>query len=477
MGNGGSQNVNLVVSKIAFGGSAGNVFHILDKVQFSVPLVPYIQKLTGIVGGIVGGSNSTAPAFSINKLDVSAPGANDLSVAVGASIGGIGSKISVEMPYIGLKISAGGAGFVYPTINNFQLSNGNIDLTLDLPFQPAAKQIIASLSIPVSQLLFSTVGQVPGTIVVNSIEFGASPSQAFDIAAKIGLEIQLNSVFQKAQAYINAHSSLQVDDINTVLTTTGIQATVSVSGASLAVPLKMNFPISLSGYYQGKAFITIQVTSMSLGQSPWALGASITPVQSEFSQALNGILSNSLQSKNALKDVTVGGVILGSFTVLSGLIITPPESALSLMSPITVPLNQLKLHLIPLGMDFAASLVNRSPLQVDVGAVDIMIKDGTTDVMEIQNLGGPIHLNNVHQNGGNNMILFNASLKFNILQLIPIIASLLNPVNFHFVFSMKTSSGQPMPWLQDALNDVPDTIFSNILPILANALKNINFSI
>ncbi|KAI1296172.1 hypothetical protein EDD11_007528 [Mortierella claussenii] len=473
-GGGGSQNVNLIVSKVAFGGSAGNVFHILDKVQVSVPLAPYLQKLTGIVGGISGG-NSTAPAFNINKLDVSAPGANDLSVAAGASIGGIGSKISVEMPYVGLKVTAGGAGLVFPTINNFQLQNGNIALTLALPFQPAARQIIASLSTPVSQLIFSTVGQVPGSIVVNSIEFGASPSQAFDIAAKIGLEIPLNSIFQKAQVYINAHNALHVNDMNTVLTTTGIQATVAVSGISLTIPLKMNFPISLSGFYKSKPFIGIQATSMSLGQSPWALGASIQPIQPGFSEAINGILPIALEGKNPLQDVTLGGITLGAFTTLGGLTITPTEVAL--WWPITVPLDQLKLHLIPLGADFAATFVNHGPLQVDVGTIDVMIKGRDADLMEIQNLGGPIHLNNGNQNGGNNQLTFNASFKFNLLNILDIIASLLNPSNFHFVFSLKTSSGQPMPWLQDALNGVPQTIFQNLIPILANLLKNIKFGI
>ncbi|KAF8982064.1 hypothetical protein BGZ46_001863 [Entomortierella lignicola] len=478
MGNGASQNVNLVVSNIAFGGSASNTFHILDKVQVSVPLAPYIQQLTGIVGGITS-SNSTAaaPAFTISKLDISAPGANDLQVAVGASIGGIGSKISAEMPYVGLKVSAGGAGFVYPTINNFQLSNGNIALTLDLPFQPAAGQIISSLSGPVSQLLFSTVGQVPGSVVVNSIIFGASASQAFDIAATIGLEIQLNSVFQTAQTYINAHNPLHITDMNTVLTATGIQATLAVPGIPLgSLPLKMNFPISLSGYYKGNAFIGIQATSMSLSQSPWSLGATINVVQPEFNTAMNGILPNVLEWKNALTDVTIGGVTLGSFTALSGLILTPP--VVTLWTPITIPLDQLQPHIIPLGIDFAASFVNKGPMQVDVGSIDIMINEGTNPVIEIQNLNGPIHLNNGNQNGGNNLIALNGSLKFNILEIIPILAGLLNPgANFNFVFSMKTSSGQPMPWLDNALNGVPDTVFANLLPILANAIQHVQFKL
>ncbi|KAF9331421.1 hypothetical protein BG006_005706 [Podila minutissima] len=477
MGGGGSQNVNLVVSNIAFGGSAGSVFHILDKVKVAVPLAPYIQKLTGIVGGVIGGTPAApgAPAFTVKNLEVSAPGANDLSVAVSAAIGGIGSKISVQMPYVGLEVTAGGNGFVYPTINNFQLQNGNVDLTLALPFQPAAKNIIASLSTPVSQLMFSTVGTVPGSVVVNSIKFGASPSQAFDIAAKIGLEIQLNSVFQKAQAYINAHNPLHVNDMNNVLTSTGIQATIVVPGIPLTVPLKMNFPISLSGYHKGNRIVAIQATSMSLGQSPWALGAGITVVQPAFSTAMNSILPNALQWKNALQDVTLGGVTLGSFTGLQGLMITPPEVVL--WSPITIPLNQLKVHLSPLGMDFTAAFVNRGPMQVDMGTINVMIEQGAIDVIQVTNLGGPIHLNNGNQNGGNNALAMNAALKFNFLEFFQILGAMFNPSNFKFVFSLRTSSGQEMPWLQDALNGVPAAILNNLLPILAKALSNVKFTL
>ncbi|KAF9582152.1 hypothetical protein BGW38_000581, partial [Lunasporangiospora selenospora] len=180
--------------------------------------------------------------------------------------------------------------------------------------------------------------------------------------------------------------------------------------------------------------------------------------------------------KNALQDVTLGGVTLGKFTVLGALRITPPE--VTLWSPISVPLDQLKLHLSPLGMDFVATFVNRGPLQVDMGSINVMVKQDKIDVVEVQNLGGPIHLNNGNQNGGNNALQMNASLKFSFLEFFKILPGLLNPGdNFQFVFNMKTSSGQPMPWLQDALNGVPASIFKNLLPILAKALGNIKFPI
>ncbi|KAG0032771.1 hypothetical protein BGZ82_006402, partial [Podila clonocystis] len=479
MGSSPAQNVNLVVSNLLFGGSTTNSFHILDKVKVSVPLAPYIQQLTEIVGGIIGGGgNSTgAPAVTVKNLAISATGANDLSVAVSAAIGGLGSKISVAMPYVGLQVNANGAGLVYPAINNLQLVNGNLDLTLALPFQSGTKNFVSSLSTPVSQLLFTTVGTVPGSVVVNNIKFGASPGQAFDLAATIQLELALNTVFQKAQAYINAHNPLHVNDMNTVLTTTGIQATIIVPGISLAgIPLKMNFPIALSGYHKGNRILDIQVSSMSLAQSPWALGTGITVMQPAFGVAMNSILPNALQWKNALQDVTLGGVTLGSFTALGGLTITPPE--VTLWSPITVPLDKLKMHLLPLGMDFTAAFVNKGPMQVDVGTVNIMIVQGNNDVIQISSLGGPIHLNNGLQAAGQNSLALNASLKFNFLQLFSILAAMLNPAgNFKFVFSMRTASGAPMPWLQDALNGAPAAIFNNLLPILAKALGNVKFTL
>lgn len=472
MTGGAAQNVNLVVSKIAFGGSASNVFHILDKVKVSVPLAPYIQQLTGIIGGISGGTPG-APSISISNVEVSAPGANDLSVKVAAALGGIGSKISVDMPYVGLKISAAGNGFVYPVINNFQFKGGNIALTLDLPFQPAARQIIGSLSTPVSQLLFATVGQVPGSVVINSVEFGASPSQAFDIAAKIGLEIPLNTIFQKAQAFINAGLPLHVQDMNTALTTTGIQATVIVTGVPVAVPLKMNFGISANAFYKGQAFIGVKVTSMNLAKAPWAFGAGIETIQPAFRTAMKGILPNALTWKNALQDVTAGGVTLGSFTTLSSLIITPPE--VILWSPINVPLDRFKIYLAPPpSIDFYATFSNKGPLQVDVGTINVMLKKAAADVFEIHNLGGPVHINNGAQNGGNNEIGINAGIKFTFIEFFTtFLPALFNPSGFIFVFDMRTSAGQSMPWLNEALNDVPEIIFKNILPILAAGIKNV----
>ncbi|KAG0078067.1 hypothetical protein BGZ90_006005 [Linnemannia elongata] len=477
MGKGTSQNVNLVVSNIAFGGSASNTFHILDKIKVSVPLAPYIKQLTGIVGG----GNSTlpggaAPSFSITQLDISAPGPRDLSIAIGASIGGIGSKISVDMPYIAAKVKAVGIGLVNPVINNLSLKNGNVGLTLALPFQPAAGAIVGMMSTPVSQLLFSQVSKIPGDVVIDSIAFGASAGQAYDIAGKVSLGIQMDAVFQKAQAYINAHNPLHVNDMNTVLTTSGIQATIVVPGIPLGgIPLKMNFPISLQGQYKRDSFLAIQATSMSLNGSPWALGAGIQVIQPAFSTAMQGILPNALTWKNALQDVTLAGITLGQFTVLNQLTITPPE--VTLWSPISLPLDALKLHLTPFGLDFAAAFVNKGPLQVDMGSLDVSVMTKDVQIMEITNIGGPIHLNNGLQAGGNNRINLNASLKFNFLQFFTILASLFTPSNFHFKFRMLTSSGQPMPWLEDALNGVPEVIFQNLLPILAKALQNINFTL
>ncbi|KAF9341945.1 hypothetical protein BGZ91_008037, partial [Linnemannia elongata] len=477
MGKGTSQNVNLVVSNIAFGGSASNTFHILDKIKVSVPLAPYIKQLTGIVGG----GNSTlpggaAPSFSITQLDISAPGPRDLSIAIGASIGGIGSKISVDMPYIAAKVKAVGIGLVNPVINNLSLKNGNVGLTLALPFQPAAGAIVGMMSTPVSQLLFSQVSKIPGDVVIDSIAFGASAGQAYDIAGKVSLGIQMDAVFQKAQAYINAHNPLHVNDMNTVLTTSGIQATIVVPGIPLGgIPLKMNFPISLQGQYKRDPFLAIQATSMSLNGSPWALGAGIQVIQPAFSTAMQGILPNALTWKNALQDVTLAGITLGQFTVLNQLTITPPE--VTLWSPISLPLDALKLHLTPFGLDFAAAFVNKGPLQVDMGSLDVSVMTKDVQIMEITNIGGPIHLNNGLQAGGNNRINLNASLKFNFLQFFTILASLFTPSNFHFKFRMLTSSGQPMPWLEDALNGVPEVIFQNLLPILAKALQNINFTL
>ncbi|KAG0346027.1 hypothetical protein BG004_002617 [Podila humilis] len=481
LGTGPGQDVNLVVSKILFGDSASNSFHILDKVKVSVPLTPYIEMLAKFVGDLLGGGGAlpagapAVPAIDIKNLAISDAGANALSIALSASIGGIGSKISVAMPYVGLEVTAGGAGLVNPTINNLQLVNGNLDLTLSLPFADSAKSFIGSLSTPVSQLMFSTVGTVTGSIVANNIRFGASPSQAFDIASAVKVEIQLNDVLQAAQTYINAHNPLHVNDMNTILTTTGIKATIVVPGIPLSIPLKMNFPITLSGYHKGNRMLAIQATTLSLGQSPWSIGAEIAVVQPGFGTAMNSILPNALQWKNALQDVTLGGVTLGSFTALNALTITPPE--VTLWSPITVPLDKLRVHLLPLGMDFTAQFTNQGPLQVDVGTVNIIIVQGNNDVISISSLGGPIHINNGNQTGGLNSLSLNASLKFNILQLFGILAQLLNPSGFKFVFNMRTSSGEPMPWLQDALNSAPAAIFNNLLPILAKALGNVRFTL
>ncbi|KAG0013008.1 hypothetical protein BGZ80_011365 [Entomortierella chlamydospora] len=475
MGSSGSQNVSLVISNIAFGGSASSTFHILDKVKISIPLASYIQELTSAVSSLT--SSSSTSAFSISKLDIGAPDANDLTVALSASISGIGSKISVEMPYIGVQVSVGDTGFVYPTINNFQLSNGNIALTLDLAFQSGASKIVSSLSDPVSELLFGTLGTVSGSIVINSVVFGASASQSFDIASKIGLEIGLNSVFQAAKTFLSSSSSLSFSDANTVMTTTGIQTTISISGASLgSLPLKVDFPISLSCLYNGDAFIDIETTSMSLTASPWAIGIKADVIEPEFGTAMSAIIPNTLEWKNILEGVTIGKLALGACTVLSELVITPPS--ITLWSPITIPLNKLTPHLSPLGMDFAISFVNGGPLQLDIGSIDIMVTKGTTQILEIQNIGGPLQLYGSSQNGGQNLFSMNVALKFNILELITVIPSLLNPgTSYSFSFSTTSSSGDTMPWLQDALNGVPDSIYSNLLPILANALSNVKFTI
>ncbi|KAF9551001.1 hypothetical protein EC957_010769 [Mortierella hygrophila] len=471
MGNGGgAQNVNLVLSNIAFGGSADKVFHILDKVKVSVPIGPYIQQLAAWVGSISSdGGNST---LSISQLDIAAPGANELSVAVGAAIGGIGSKISVEMPYIGLQVSANGNGFVYPTINDLQLANGKVSLTLALPFQPAAKNIISSLSTPISQLLFSTVSNAPGSFVINSVNFGASAGQSFDLASKISLTISVNSIFQ---SLTGKSGSLQLSDVNALLTATGAQASIAISGASLnGLPLKLNFPISLAAYYKNDTFATADITSMDLNRSPWSIGTTILAAEPAAQPAVSSMITNTLQGKNTLQDITVRGISLGACQVFTGLTIYLP----AIVSDSSMSATDVKTHLSPLSADFSVTYPNKGPFRVDMGPINILVKQGpTTDVMEIYNNNptpsSPIHINNLSQNGGNNQIPMVAVMKFSFLEVFGVIAGLMNPGDrFQFEFSVKTSggSGEEVGWLRDGLNGVSDVVWGSFLPGIAKNL-------
>ncbi|KAF9135014.1 hypothetical protein BGW39_005106 [Mortierella sp. 14UC] len=469
VGSGGTQNVNLVISNIAFGGSADNVFHILDKVKVSVPVGPYIQQLTGFVGGIFGGGGNST--LSINQLDISAPSANELSVAVGAVLGGIGSKVSVEMPYIGLQVSANGNGLVSPSISNLQLANGKIALILNLPFQPAARNIFASLSNPVSQLLFSTVsGSVPGSLTINSIEFGASAGQSFDLASKIGLTIGVSSIFQTLQSYKNGKGTLQLSDVNSVFTSSGIQASIAISGASLGLPLKLNFPVRLVGYYKNDTFATAQVTSLDLNHSPWTMDTTIRPVDPAAQPAVSSMIANGLQGKNVVQDITLRGLTLGPFTVLTALAITLPAIILDSSASAT----DVKTHLSPLGADFSLTYINKGPFRVDLGSITILVKQGpSTDVMQIHNTAGPIHLNNALQNGGNNLIPMYAEMKFNFLEFFVVLASLMNPGDkFQFQFWVTAAGGgaEAVGWLEDGLNGVPDSLYGSFLPAMAKNL-------
>ncbi|KAF9969116.1 hypothetical protein BGZ73_008683, partial [Actinomortierella ambigua] len=356
------------------------------------------------------------------------------------------------------------------------LANGKVSLSASLPFGAAAPQIIGSLSTPISQLMFSTVGNVPGTIVASGIQFGASPSQAYKIAGKVAVTVELNSVFQKAQAYINANNPLHVQDMDTVLTPTGIQAAIKVPGVAVGVPVKLNFGgegIRLSAFHQGNgAIMAIKAGDVQLTSTPWVLGAYITALQPAINNAMQTILPNALQWKNALEGVTLGGIQLGAFTTLSQLMITPP--AVTLWTPIRM--QDMKLKLSPLGMDFVVNFVNNGPLQVDLGFIDVMVKSNGANTVQVTTIGNPHHLNNGQQGGGVNNLSLNASLKFTLLEFFPVIAGLLNPSKaITFVFNMRSSSGAPLDWLNQVLASTPPAVFNNMLPILANALKNIKF--
>ncbi|KAG0369502.1 hypothetical protein BGX24_002391 [Mortierella sp. AD032] len=469
MGNGGAQNVNMVISNIAFGGSADKVFHILDKVEVSVPIGPYIQQLAGFVGGIFGGGGNST--LSLSQLDISATSVSELTVAVGAALGGLGSKISVDMPYIGLQVSANGNGFVYPTINNLQLANGKVALTLELPFQLAARNIFASLSTPISQLLFSSVSSsVPGSLTINSIEFGASAGQYFNLASKIGLTFGVNSIFQILQSYKNSQGTFQLLDVNNIFTDSGVQASIAISGASLGLPLKLNFPISLVGNYKNSTFATAHVTSLNLNRSSWTMDTTIRPADSEAQPAISSMIANGLQGKDVVQDITLRGLTLGPFTVFTSLAISLPTIVLDSSASAT----DVKTHLSPLGADFSVTYINKGPFRVDMGSITILIKQGSsTDVMQIHNTAGPIHLNNANQNGGNNAIPMYAEMKFSFLEFFAILASLMNPGDkFQFQFWVTAAGGgaEAVGWLEDGLNGVPDSVYGSFLPAMAKNL-------
>lgn len=472
---GGAQNVNLILSNIAFGGSAEKVFHILDKVKVSVPIGPYIQQLALWVGDVFSRSRGNS-TLSISQLDVTAPDANELSIGVGAAIGGIGSKISVQMPYVGLQVSANGNGFVSPTISDFQWVNGKVSFTLVLPFLPAAKNILSSLSTPISQLLFSSaVGTVPGSLVINSAKFGASASQSFDLASKVGLTISVNSVFQYLQSFTERPGSLQLSDVNALLTATGVKASIAISGASLnGLPLKLNFPIGLAGQYKNDTFATADITSMDLAGSPWTLGTTILAAEPAAQPAVSAMITNSLQGKNTFQDITLREIRLGPCTVFTALTIYLP----AIISDSSMSATDVTTHLSPLSADFSVLYPNKGPLRVEMGPIHILIKQGSsTEVMEIYNTNptssSPILINNVHQNGGENRIPTLAVMKFGFLEFFNVLAALMNPGDkFQFEFSVKTSGGggEEVAWLRDGLNGVSDVVWGSFLPGIAKNL-------
>ncbi|KAG0282283.1 hypothetical protein BGZ96_000638 [Linnemannia gamsii] len=472
---GGTQNVNLILSNIAFGNSAEKVFHILDKVKVSVPIGPYIQQLAAWVGGVFSRSGGSS-TLSISQLDVAAPDANELSVAVGATVGGIGSKISVQMPYVGLQVSVNGNGFVSPFINNLQLVDGKVFFTLVLPFLPAAKNIFSSLSTPISQLLFtSAVGTVPGSLVINSAKFGASASQSFDLASKVGLTISVNSVFQYLQSFTDRPGSLQLSDVNALLTANGVKASIAISGASLnGLPLKLNFPIGLAGRYKNDTFATADITSMNLAGSPWTLGTTILATEPAAQPAVSAMITNSLQGKSIFQDTTLREIRLGPCTVFTALTIYLP----AIISDSSMSATDVTTHLSPLSADFSVLYPNKGPLSVDMGPIHILIKQGpSTEVMEIFNTNptssSPILINNVHQNGGENRIPMLAVMKFGFLEFFSVLAALMNPGDkFQFEFSVKTpgGGGEEIAWLRDGLNGVSDVVWGSFLPGIAKNL-------
>ncbi|KAJ3217586.1 hypothetical protein HDU67_007658 [Dinochytrium kinnereticum] len=400
-------------------------------------------------------------------------------------------NIIANIPYLYLEATLDGKPLALLTANNVKFDNGRVvaNATLEWPRDDDTVQKAADAA---SNVLFRRVQQSFPVVTFNKLRFGASKESAFTFVDATPIKFDLKRLIDSVNNYVQTPGqTLELTDIQTTLTEQGVHCMITGTKLPRDIPFR-----SLSGAGgtarvmwapQGRQNIEAYIVDVYFKNIYFApnevfsFELDVVVNAKDAEPAFASILPRFIQWKPYLLGVLLGHATFTSgspydpnskvFTVFNRVTVVAPD--LFFYKPLIVQPKLMNPFTQGLGLRINIFFANPGPLHVELGSMGARVFDGRKEVGSVD-----LQINTKNNLEGGNAPMGN---------LVPIVVkinlSFLNILNLIFARDRyklvwySDRNGLQAPWLVALLDNIPEDISSQLLPIILAVLRHIEIKL
>ncbi|KAI8842525.1 hypothetical protein BC829DRAFT_301567 [Chytridium lagenaria] len=398
-------------------------------------------------------------------------------------------NIFTKIPYLYLEVLVDGKPLALLEARDVAFDNGKVlaKAFIEWPRDEATAQKAADVA---SNVLFRRFDAPKSVIKFSKLRFGATKETAFTFVDTTLIDFDLARLIRSVNDYVNTPGqTLELTDIQTTLTEKGVKCYITGTKLPKDIPFRsfkgaggtakvMWAPQGriesyiVDVFFQNIYFAPNEVFSFELD---------VIVNAKEAEDAISVILPRFIQWKPYLL-----GVLLGHATFTSGSPYDPNSKVFRSFDKVTVVAPELFFYkpllvepklLNPftqgLGLRINLYFANPGPLHVELGNIGARVYDSSKEVGSVN-----IALNTKNNlEGGNrpmgNLIPIIVKIDLGLRNIINLI---FNPKRYRLQW-FNDRNGLSAPWLINVLNNIPEDIGSELLPIILAVLRHIEIKL
>jgi hypothetical protein len=425
--------------------------------------------------------------LSVNNMDLDVFDAKTLSTNFDFAYSGLQGDIMINLPYIFFKVRISDNDFMDISVNDFVLANRKLK-GLALIFWPENRDAGNKLVNIVANVLFHREYRVQDSFAIGNLQFGSGKGSEIQTFSKLFFADQVDPYSLRLKKYFDDNQPLELKDVNAKLVHGGLDVNCVTSNPPFPVDIKVKtVEVTIAYELNGRIFKPIAITLQNIGLPFFKVrGVPNLDVETGFQQPLNDLVLRMFQFIDFAANARLGfitligsqgtrfGVFDQTLFVSQTLIATPP------LVIDVVPIWPKIREGIVLPIRIELGIRNPSPVHIDLGQVEILLKDSSgKKVLDIDS-ERDIVARNVNEGGNSARIPNIGSLLITIpfrtlnpFTIANLIKDLLSGEGIDLQIRLKRD-GKEMDWVSTVCDYlVENGIVRQFIPLLGVILSNI----
>ncbi|KAJ3190634.1 hypothetical protein HK101_008517 [Irineochytrium annulatum] len=492
-------------SGVVFGQTKDDSIDLLSKATIALALDPILEPvkkmLTDIINGVMAG---TGPySLALNAVDVNWLSTTGIAAGGKATIGGLPSNITVNIPYFAAVAEINGQEFILPEVNDITFNNGAAAFAADVNFKQndAAAQTLIGI---VGNVAFHRQATYKDTAGIKGIVFGASKDSVFKLASKASVSLGLDQFVQPVWKFFDEKRPLELLNIQSAIHHDGIFAHITCTTLPSFLPLTVNLASvvgqvnwKMGGVQDSQEYTVVNAifTNMVVKPNqPIVFDLLMAPDTGPlgFMTPLNEAILYLIEFQDYAQHASLGHITVWEkeafkgtpFGIFSNSGFHAPD--LYLWQPIT--LEPKITHLFTskgISFDLNFWWPNPGPLHLEIGIIQLFVQDNGQNILTLESPGPVIVKNELEgaRAGDINSLVNNRVTitipwsDFNPFTFFVKLIDLLHPLAHYKIVIQTIVDGRPVNWLDMGLQQLPGDLIANILPVLVSLLGKIKLDI